>query len=149
MEIRKAEVKDLEKLVEFQLAMALETENLKLEREIVHKGIAHLFYNPNLGDYWGAYHENELAACTLTIPEWSDWRNGTVLWIHSVYVKPEHRSGGVFKEIYNFLKKKVENEEKYMGLRLYVDKKNVNAQKVYAKLGMNGEHYQLFEWMKK
>jgi ribosomal protein S18 acetylase RimI-like enzyme len=34
------------------------------------------------------------------------------------------------------------------GIRLYVDKTNTKAMKVYEKLGMNGEHYGLFEWMK-
>jgi len=29
-----------------------------------------------------------------------------------------------------------------------VDKTNKNAQKTYENVGMNGEHYQLFEWMK-
>ncbi len=34
------------------------------------------------------------------------------------------------------------------GIRLYVDNRNVAAQKVYARLGMQGEHYRVFEWMK-
>jgi ribosomal protein S18 acetylase RimI-like enzyme len=33
------------------------------------------------------------------------------------------------------------------GLRLYVDTTNVRAQAVYAALGMNGGHYQVFEDM--
>jgi predicted GNAT family acetyltransferase len=34
------------------------------------------------------------------------------------------------------------------GIRLYVDKTNAVAKAVYQKLGMNGEHYQMYEWMK-
>jgi len=29
-----------------------------------------------------------------------------------------------------------------------LDKRNTPAQEVYTKLGMNGEHYLVFEWMK-
>jgi RimJ/RimL family protein N-acetyltransferase len=39
-------------------------------------------------------------------------------------------------------------DEDVRGIRLYVDKRNTRAQQVYARLGMNGEHYQVFEWMK-
>jgi ribosomal protein S18 acetylase RimI-like enzyme len=33
-----------------------------------------------------------------------------------------------------------------LGLRLYVEKDNINAQKVYERTGMDGEHYRMFEW---
>jgi hypothetical protein len=33
------------------------------------------------------------------------------------------------------------------GLRLYVDTTNIRAQAVYAALGMNGDHYCVFEDM--
>ena len=33
------------------------------------------------------------------------------------------------------------------GLRLYVDKRNQAAARVYEKLGMTREHYDLFEWL--
>ena len=42
------------------------------------------------------------------------------------------------------------NEERMdtRSFRLYVDKRNVPAREVYTRLGMNGEHYLVFEWMK-
>ena len=46
------------------------------------------------------------------------------------------------------IKSIVEESDKYMGLRLYVDKTNLKAQKVYNRVGMDGEHYKLFEWFK-
>jgi ribosomal protein S18 acetylase RimI-like enzyme len=42
----------------------------------------------------------------------------------------------------------VEESKDLRGLRLYVDKSNANAQKVYEALGMSGEHYHLYEWLK-
>jgi ribosomal protein S18 acetylase RimI-like enzyme len=82
----------------------------------------------------------------LIIPEWSDWRNGEVWWIHSLFVKSEHRGKGVYRSLYSYIKKTaVENQVR--GIRLYVDKTNALAQTVYKQLGMTDEHYSLFESM--
>jgi ribosomal protein S18 acetylase RimI-like enzyme len=80
--------------------------------------------------------------------EWSDWRNNTVVWVQSVYVLPEFRKKGVFNALYHTVKQMVMEDDSFAGIRLYVDRSNTNAQQVYQKSGMNGEHYQLFEWMK-
>ncbi len=82
------------------------------------------------------------------VPEWSDWRNGTVWWIHSVYVEPSLRGRGTYSGLYRHVQALVTQDESLRGLRLYVDRRNASAQKVYSKLGMSDEHYQLFEWMK-
>ncbi len=71
-----------------------------------------------------------------------------MLWIHSLYVIPEARGQGVFKKLYLNLEKQVEQSTKLAGIRLYVDKQNKSAQKVYEKLGMNKHHYELYEWLK-
>jgi ribosomal protein S18 acetylase RimI-like enzyme len=84
----------------------------------------------------------------MTTYEWSDWRNGTVIWIQSVYIAPNHRGKGVYKTMYEFIQKMVSDDPDLRGIRLYVDKTNHAAQKVYTNLKMNGEHYQVFEWMK-
>lgn len=139
---------DVDQIADFQCRMALETEKLCLDKEIVHKGVSAVFDDPSKGKYWMAEFSGEVAGCLLTVSEWSDWRNGTVLWIHSVYVLPEFRGKGVFKNLYEHLKKIVLDSSEYRGLRLYVDKSNGDAQKVYESLGMSGEHYHLFEWMK-
>jgi ribosomal protein S18 acetylase RimI-like enzyme len=95
-----------------------------------------------------AEEKDEILGVLLAIPEWSDWRNGTVLWIHSLYVIPEARRHGVFKKMYLNLKTQVEQSLELVGLRLYVDRQNKSAQKIYDKLGMNKEHYELYEWLK-
>ena len=77
----------------------------------------------------------------MTVPEWSDWRNGTVLWIHSVYVLPRERRRKIFTALYEHLLRRVEQSENLVGLRLYVDKRNEPAQHVYESLGMTREHY--------
>jgi ribosomal protein S18 acetylase RimI-like enzyme len=85
----------------------------------------------------------------MTTFEWSDWRNGTVLWIQSVYVEKAFRGKGVYKMMYAFIRQMVEENADLCGIRLYVDKSNLPAQKVYESLDMNGEHYTVYEWMKK
>jgi len=84
----------------------------------------------------------------MLTPEWSDWRNCWVMWIQSVYILPEFREIGVFKSMYNYVLENVAMSDDVSGLRLYVDRTNLKAIQVYKKMGMDGNHYQLFEWMK-
>jgi GNAT superfamily N-acetyltransferase len=148
IKIRPGLLFDIQVIADFQIKMAFETENMKLDPPTVNKGVAAVFDDPSKGKYWLAEIDGKVIGSLLTIPEWSDWRNGTVLWIHSVYVPPEFRKRGVFKKLYSHLKTMVETSHDLRGLRLYVDKTNGPAQKVYEQLGMSGEHYHLFEWMK-
>ncbi len=148
IKIRKAKSGDSERIVELQLRMAQETEGLELNREVVTRGVRAVFQHPARGTYWVAEEKGRILGVLLAIPEWSDWRNGTVLWIHSLYVISEARRRGIFKMLYLNLKKQVEQSPKLMGLRLYVDKQNKSAQKVYEKLGMSKDHYELYEWLK-
>jgi ribosomal protein S18 acetylase RimI-like enzyme len=139
---------DIDTIAEFQVLMAQETESMKLDPSVVNKGVTAVMDDPSKGKYWLAEIDGKVAGCLLTLPEWSDWRNGTVLWIHSVYVRPEFRNAGVYSSLYQYLKSMVDSSADLRGLRLYVDKTNIRAQQVYEKLGMSGEHYHLYEWMK-
>ncbi len=148
LKIREANKEDLETIANFQLAMARETESLELDKPTVINGVNKILDDPSTGKYIIAEKENTVVASLLTLYEWSDWRNGQVIWIHSVYVLPQYRKGGAFKAMYAHLKSVVEQNGQYKGLRLFVDKTNATARKVYESLGMNGEHYALYEWMK-
>ncbi len=148
IEIRQARVGDTERIVQLQMKTARETENLALDESTVKKGVAGVFSNPNRGQYWIAEQHGDTLGVLLVIPEWSDWRNGTVLWIHSLYVLPEARRRGIFKKLYTSLKTRVEKSPDLVGLRLYVEKNNKSAQRVYEKLGMNKDHYELYEWLR-
>jgi ribosomal protein S18 acetylase RimI-like enzyme len=148
MKIREANFYDIDAIVDFQLAMAKETENIDLDIETLSTGVKNAMKDRNKGFYIVA-EENGITAGSLLITfEWSDWRNGWVYWIQSVYVIEEFRKKGVYKKMYDFIQEMVKNDEEIKGIRLYVDKTNTLAQKVYAKMGMNGDHYQLYEWMK-
>jgi GNAT superfamily N-acetyltransferase len=147
-EYRDATREDAAAIIEFQIAMARETEDLELDHAILQRGVHAVFDDPSLGRYYVATSEGRVIASLMITYEWSDWRNGMVWWIQSVYVTPENRRKGIYAGLYKHVRALVENEPAVRGIRLYVDRRNTSAQEVYSRLGMNGEHYQVFEWMK-
>lgn len=128
--------------------MARETEGLTLNEDILDQGLDAILSDPSKGRYFVAESEGEIIGCLMLTPEWSDWRNGTVWWIQSVYVVSEFRRKGVYRILYEHVKSWVLSNDNYRGIRLYVEKDNLVAQEVYKAMGMDGEHYKLFEWMK-
>lgn len=147
MKIKFSDIDSLDCIANFQVKMAMETENYKLDPDTVRKGVKAVFDDPSKGKYLIATKGHETIASLLIMPEWSDWRNGTVYWIHSVYVTPEFRGQKIYSQMYKFLKEMVKNDTEIKGLRLYVDKTNLAAQKVYKALGMTKEHYDLYEYL--
>ena len=148
MNVRKANINDQIEIVDFQLAMANETEGIELDRNIVEKGVEAVLNDPNKGSYYVAEIDNKVVSSLLTTFEWSDWRNGTILWIQSVYVMPDYRRMGVYRNMYSHIKEMVLNTNNLNGIRLYADKSNLPAHKTYENLGMNQDHYITFEWLK-
>jgi ribosomal protein S18 acetylase RimI-like enzyme len=148
LHIRPGEPGDAAAIVDFQLRMARETEELGLDPDTLRRGVAAVFADPHKGRYWIAERGGKTVACLLTTHEWSDWRDGVILWIQSVYVVPEERGRGVYRALYERLRRQVEASPGLKGIRLYVEKRNTAAQRVYERLGMTREHYDLFEWLK-
>lgn len=146
LEIRTADIDDLDILVHYQKQMAMETENLKLEHDMIYNGIKNGLLDRNKAIYFLASLEGNVVGTLMITKEWSDWRNAWVLWIQSVYVAKEHRGKRIYSVLYQHIKNIVAKEKTYSGIRLYVDIRNTNAQNVYSKLGMNGDHYKLFEY---
>jgi len=145
---REATPSDALVIVDFQVAMARETEELDLDRQVCARGVQAVFEEPSRGRYFVAEDDGRVVASLMITYEWSDWRNGNVWWIQSVYVVPESRQQRVYAGLYSHVQEFVKADDSIRGIRLYVDRRNVRAQQVYTKLGMNGEHYQVFEWMK-
>ena len=149
LEIRKALDRDSSKIIEFNQAMAMETENKRLGTDTLSKGVEHLMSHPELGFYLVAEDTltKSIVGSLMITYEWSDWRASLFLWIQSVYVVPTHRRRGVYKKLYEFVKSYQPESEvgTVCGIRLYVDVHNKNAQKVYGKLQMNHSHYLMYE----
>ena len=144
MEISTGTYNDIEAITGFQIAMALESEGTVLDAERVRKGVAAVMEDGSKGIYIIARIEDRPVASLMITREWSDWNNGWYWWIQSVYVMPEHRGQGIFRAMYT---KVIEmaNDQNIAQVRLYVDRHNTNAQKVYQKLGMEECHYLMYE----
>lgn len=145
MNIRKATLNDLQAIVDFNQAMALETENKVLETAIISAGVKELLANPVRGFYLVAEHEAEIVGSLMVTFEWSDWRNGDFWWVQSVYIVPEKRRQGIYSALYQKVKSLAEQSDKVCGYRLYVEKENTKAQKTYEALGMAETHYLMYE----
>ncbi len=144
--IRPATIDDLETLVAGNAAMALDTENMTLDRKTLRAGVEAVLTGRVPGQFTVAEHEGRVVGQLLVTYEWSDWRNRPVWWIQSVHVATDARRLGVFRALYAHTRQAAANAGAG-GLRLYVDTTNTRAQAVYTALGMNGGHYRVFEDM--
>lgn len=143
--IRKATKADANSIIEFNIAMAMETENKTLKRNEIEPGVNSLFAKPQYGFYLIAEDRGKAVASLMITYEWSDWRNGLFWWIQSVYVRPGYRRQGVYSRMYKIIKQIGDVESGVCGYRLYVEKENTIAQKAYRNLGMDETHYKMFE----
>ena len=148
MNIRKAKLEDLDIIVEYNYNLAYETENKELDKEILTKGVRNIIQDENKGIYHVCEINGEVVGQIMYTFEWSDWRNGTFLWIQSVYVNKEFRGMGVFKALYKFIRDIADNDNNICGIRLYVEKENTIAKKTYKNIGMKECNYYIYEYDK-
>lgn len=144
--VRPATRDDLDFVVSGNLALALETEDLHLDEGVLRDGVRAVLDERVPGQYWIAEVDGSPAGQLLLTFEWSDWRNAMIWWVQSVYVSLAARRRGVFRALYDHVRREA-GSAGACGLRLYVDSRNAPAQRVYSALGMNGEHYRVFEDM--
>lgn len=147
MRLRLATPADAGVLIEFNAAMALETEGKELLPEVIGAGVRSLLANPMAGFYVLAEADRVIGSLMIT-NEWSDWRNGAFWWIQSVYVRPEFRRQGVYRTLYRHVQEMAAKDPAVCGFRLYVERENSRAQATYSALGMNQTHYLVFEELK-
>jgi GNAT superfamily N-acetyltransferase len=146
--IHKATPEHLDTLIHFQQQLALESENIELSSDDLRKGMVAMFQDTSKGIYYLAFDDEDIVGCHMITTEWSDWRNGMVWWLQSVYVKQSHRKMGVFKKMFDNVMSLINNDPTLIGLRLYVDKTNTRAMTAYEAMGMDGSHYTVYEKMK-
>ncbi|HHG84186.1 MAG TPA: GNAT family N-acetyltransferase [Bacteroidetes bacterium] len=143
--LRIALLSDLTALADHNQAMALETENRELSRPVIEAGLKAVLSDPQKGFYLVATHEDGRVAGNLMITfEWSDWRNAPMWWFQSVYIRPTDRGVGLFKKMYLHILEMARSKG-VKEVRLYVDKTNEHAQRVYESLGMKQSHYFMYE----
>ena len=142
--VRAAVMTDINVLIEFNAAMALETEHKVLDPAVLSAGVAAVIAEPKRGFYLVAEHERAVVGCLMITYEWSDWRNGDWWWFQSVYVRPDYRRRGVFRKLYEEVERLAQARPDVVGLRLYVERDNAHAQRTYESLGMSESAYRLY-----
>src|SRR4029079_15862290 len=105
MTIRPAGFDDWETIADFNILLARETEDKQLVPETVFAGVKALLADPRHGRYFVACADGKIIGQMMHTREWSDWRNGEIWWLQSVYVHPGHRQAGVFRALYRHLEK--------------------------------------------
>jgi GNAT superfamily N-acetyltransferase len=143
--VRRAGQADAPVIADFNLRLAEETEGLRLDPACVQAGVTSLLKDPAKGVYYVAEVNGSVAGQTMITYEWSDWRNGSLWWIQSVYVKEEFRAQGVFRRLFEHVKTLAQRQKDVPALRLYVHTDNKRAHRSYEKLGMNRTKYEVFE----
>ena len=142
--VREANVSDISILVGYNQAMASETENIILNEDTLRLGIEKVI---KLKDchYFVAELDGKIVGQSMITSEWSDWRNGVMWWIQSVYVNPDLRKRGVFTSIFNYIESLAKIKPEVKALRLYVMRSNTLGIKTYETLGMKNSGYIVYE----
>ena len=142
--IRRAAAADVDVLAEYNIRMARETEDISLDPATVRAGVAAALADEAKGTYFVAEVDDVLVGQLLVTTEWSDWRNGPMWWIQSVYVAPDYRGAGVFRALYQHTVEAARRRG-VPAIRLYVEEGNDAAQSVYRRLGMKPSGYVVYD----
>ncbi len=145
MNIRIASTNDAYSLVEFNQAMALETEGKHLDSDVLRAGVEAVFDDDKKGFYVVAEEDGRISGGLMVTYEWSDWRSSWFWWIQSVYIRQEARGQRIYSRMYEFVKQRAADAGNVCGFRLYVENENIRAQIVYKQVGMAESHYLMFE----
>lgn len=143
--IRAASLADLETIVRFNQALAIESEGKTLADATIRAGVRRALAHPELCRYYVAEAKGRIVGQTMVTFEVSDWRDGIIHWIQSVYVEPEARGKGVFRALYAHVEAEARQGGDGRLVRLYVEKDNVPAIAVYERLGMRAAPYHIYE----
>jgi ribosomal protein S18 acetylase RimI-like enzyme len=145
--IRDATPSDAEIIAEFNANLALESEGMRLDPGLVGPGVDALLGDRSRGRYWVAESDGRIVGQIMVTYEWSDWRNGMIWWIQSVYVHGDYRRSGVFSALYRHVETLAKQDPQVCGIRLYMERENARAQRTYESLGMNMTDYRVMQSM--
>lgn len=154
LRIREAVESDAPLLADWACAMALETEALELDAATVLAGVREGIADPAKARYFVAVRDVGVAGrevisqpvgTLMFTNEWSDWRCGMWWWIQSVYVAPAHRRAGVYGALHAHVEALARATSGVIGLRLYVEHANADAQRTYVAQGMHDAGYRMYE----
>ena len=143
--IRDAVPSDWATLAEFNIRLAAESENKQLDRATIESGVRAFLADPAKGRYFVACVGDQIVGQLAHTREWSDWRNGDIWWLQSVYVHPDFRRCGVFRQLTQHVEDLAAADPGVVGLRLYVEVENERAQMTYKSLQFKDARYTVME----
>jgi len=143
IQVRKATLTDLERLVSFAVAEANEAEGLPKTHERVQEGINTALCDDSVAIYWVLEQGGaEVIGNVSVVKEWSNWNAGYYWWIQSIYLLPGFRGRGLMQKLIQTVKQAA-RKEKALDLRLYVHKSNKRAIRAYRKTGFSDSEYKI------
>lgn len=145
MHVRQATPADTDTIVEFNCRLASETESKELDRALLRDGVHNVLSDPQKGLYFVAEADDRVVGQVMITFEWSDWRNGTIWWLQSVYVHADYRRRGVFRQLMEHVDRLQQETAGVIGLRLYVERENNAAQNTYRRLAFRDGNYVVME----
>ena len=145
VKVRFATPEDAEAITQLNQELARETESTELDAEVLRAGVDGVLADSTRGRYFLADCGGEVVGQAMLTYEWSDWRNGMIVWIQSVFVRAEHRRRGVFRKMYQHMEQICRAEPQVVGMRLYVEEDNSLAKRTYQDLGFGYAQYHVFQ----
>jgi len=140
-----AEQSHVNEMADFNCRLALETEGKTLDSATVRNGVLRgLALAPEVR-YFVAVSDAEVVGQLMLTLEWSDWRDGWIVWLQSVYVAPQWRGAGVFRQLLSHALRTVNADGTVVSIRLYVEYANGGAKACYRKIGFTGSGYDVME----
>jgi GNAT superfamily N-acetyltransferase len=143
--VRSAVPSDLPTIVDFNVRLAWETEHKRLDGPTIERGVRRALSEPALCRYFVAERAGDIVGQAMITIELTDWRDGVLWWLQSVYVAELHRGAGVFRAIFRHIQSLAKSDADVRGLRLYVERENERAQRVYEQLGMQPSGHLVYE----
>ena len=145
MTLRRGTPADAAIVVEFNRRLALESEGKALDLVTLTTGVARVLADGSRGSYFVAESGGEIVGQLMITTEWSDWRDGWLWWIQSVYVRDDFRRAGVFRALFDRVVEEGKVAADVVGIRLYVEDHNTRAIATYERLGMTSAGYRVLE----
>lgn len=139
--VRPATVSDLEKLVQFTIAEAVDAEGSEIGAN-VREGVLSALEDNSFATYWVMEFDGGVVGNVSVVKEWSDWNAGYYWWIQSMFIEPEHRGKGLIKLLLETVQREAAKAQA-LELRLYVHKDNSSAISAYLKNGFGPSDYQI------
>ena len=146
--IRLARIEDARKLAEF-CELLRESLEMSVQQEKLLPGVSAPIKDLSKGIYLVATeaHKSELIGCLMITYEWDPGNNAFTWWIQEVFVDSNWRRKGVFQALYKHTIKMAKDKGNVCTIKIHVNDDNLNAQKIYKRLGMTDTSNFMYEFI--